>query len=293
VWTASNITASKNQTGIDGVANSASSLTATAGNGTCLQAITLASAARYQSAFVKRISGSGTINMTMDNGTTWTAITVTSDWTPLEIPSQTLANPTVGFRIVTSGDAIAVDCVQNENGAFRTSPIITYGTSLTRAADNIYIDNTAFPLSLLTLTAVVQARLPSPSFSFPCAFAFVQTAAPTSNRVQIYHGAFGANYNSTYRVTAAGGGSVGGLTITGTISPLTVYKTGLAFQSGSHAAVVNGGTVATDSAASVLTALDRLYLSQANTGHINGHIQSFFYTARRMSDAELQTKTTL
>jgi len=135
-WTKSNATAAKDQTGPDGVANSASSLTATAGNATCLQAITLGSSVRYQSAYIKRITGSGVINMTMDNGTTWTAITVTSAWTAVEIPTQTLANPTVGFRIVTSGDAIAVDFVQNENSAFRTSPIATTTASATRAADD-------------------------------------------------------------------------------------------------------------------------------------------------------------
>ena len=70
-WTASNVTAAKNQTGVDGVANSASSITATAGNGTILQAITLASSAGFQTAYVKRLVGTGTIYMTMDGGTTW------------------------------------------------------------------------------------------------------------------------------------------------------------------------------------------------------------------------------
>lgn len=116
VWTPTNITAVKDQTGPDGVANSASSIVATAGNGTILQSITLASSKRAQSAYVKRITGSGTINMTMDNGATWTAISVTSNWAVATIPDQTLANPTVGFQIVTSGDKIAVDFVQNENG---------------------------------------------------------------------------------------------------------------------------------------------------------------------------------
>jgi hypothetical protein len=134
-WTPTNITAAKDQVGIDGVANAASSLTATAGNGTILQAITLASSARFQSAFVKRITGTGTIEMTMDNGATWTGITVTSSYTQLSIPTQTLANPTVGFRIVTSGDAIAVDFVQNENGTSKTSPIPVTTVAVARATD--------------------------------------------------------------------------------------------------------------------------------------------------------------
>lgn len=144
-WTKTNVTAAKTQTGIDGSANSASLLTATAGNGTCLQAITLASSARYQSAFVKRVTGSGTVQMTMDNGATWTAITLTASWTRVTIPTQTLANPTVGFRIITNGDAIAVDYVQNENGIAPSSAIATTTVSLTRAADSLYFTYSALP----------------------------------------------------------------------------------------------------------------------------------------------------
>lgn len=151
-WTKTNCTAAKTQTGIDGVTNSASSLTATAGNATCLQAIVLASSQRYQSAYVKRITGSGNIDMTMDNGATWTTVTLTTSWTPVVILTQTLANPTVGFRIVTSGDAIAVDMVQNENGAFRTSPIATTTGAVTRAADNLTVPFNFGPMDVTILT---------------------------------------------------------------------------------------------------------------------------------------------
>lgn len=135
-WTKTNVTAVKDQTGIDGVASSASKITSSAGNGTCLQSITAGSTQRIQEAWVKRITGSGTVNMTMDNGATWTVITVTANWTKVTIPSQTLANPIVGFRLVTSGDAIAVDYVQNEAGAFESNPIPTTTAAVTRAADS-------------------------------------------------------------------------------------------------------------------------------------------------------------
>ncbi|HEY9227365.1 MAG TPA: hypothetical protein VIP11_12000 [Gemmatimonadaceae bacterium] len=153
-WTKTNATPAKDQVGIDGVAASASSLLATAGNATCLQAITLASSARYQTAYVKRLAGSGVIQMTTDNGSTWTAITVTSSWTRVSIPTQTLANPTVGFRVVTNGDKIAVDFVQNENGIFETSAIPTTNASVPRAADGL-----SFTLNLLpqVMTVYVDA----------------------------------------------------------------------------------------------------------------------------------------
>lgn len=152
-WTCTNCTPLKDQTGIDGVANAASSLTATGANATCLQAITLGSSARFQSVFIKRLTGSGNIQMTTDNGSTWTTISVTAAYSQLSIPTQTLANPTVGFRIVTSGDAVAIDAVQNENGAGMTSPIFTTTAAVTRSADNITLTglNIPAPYSLVAV----------------------------------------------------------------------------------------------------------------------------------------------
>src|SRR6266550_1934477 len=141
-WVKTTMTAAKDQLGVDGVANSASSLLATAGNATCLQAITLGSSLRAQAVWVKRLVGSGTINMTMDNGATWTVITLTANWTRVTIPSQTLANPTVGFRIVTNADKIAVDYVQNETavtGILESSAIATTTVAVTRAADALTV----------------------------------------------------------------------------------------------------------------------------------------------------------
>lgn len=160
-WTPTNITPLKDQTGPDGVANSASSLEATAGNGTILQSVTLASSARFQSAYVKRITGSGTVNMTMDNGATWTAITLTSSWTRVSIPTQTLANPTVGFRIVTSGDKIAVDFVQNEDGTDVSSPIPTTTTSAARAGEVLTcIGGSDTLLRSSTLSILLDSQVP-------------------------------------------------------------------------------------------------------------------------------------
>lgn len=136
-WSPTNITAAKDQVGVDGVQNAASSIVATSSNAIILQAITLASSARYQTAFVRRISGSGTIQMTMDGGSTWITVAVTALWSRVSIPTQTIANPSVGFKIVTNGDSIAVDAVQNENGTFATSPIMTTSVAVTRNADYV------------------------------------------------------------------------------------------------------------------------------------------------------------
>ncbi len=126
-------------TGLDGIANTATTLTATAADAIILQPISLASAARCASAYVKRRTGTGTISFTQDGGSTWTDITAqinSSTWSRVQITS-TLANPSVGFKISTSGDAIDVDCVQNEAGTVATSPIVTTTAAVTRNADSL------------------------------------------------------------------------------------------------------------------------------------------------------------
>jgi hypothetical protein len=137
--TKTNITAGKTATGLDGIANTATTLTAAAADAIILQPITLASAVRCASTYVKRRTGTGTISFTQDGGSTWTDITSqinSSTWSRVQI-TATLANPSVGFKISTSGDAIDVDCVQNEAGAEATSPIVTTTATITRNADSL------------------------------------------------------------------------------------------------------------------------------------------------------------
>jgi hypothetical protein len=125
-------------TGLDNVANSASRLTAAANDATLLQLLTAATGTRTTSVWIKRVSGSGTVSLTRNGGTGWTDITsslVTGTWVPVELTSDVGANPTVGLKMGTSGDVIDVDCFQDENGAWRTSPILTTTAAVTRNAD--------------------------------------------------------------------------------------------------------------------------------------------------------------
>jgi hypothetical protein len=138
-WVKVSVTAALTATGIDGTANSASQLTATGASGTVLQTITLGSSADTYSVWLKRISGTGTVNISAD-GLTWTAAALTTTWTRFSV-SQTLANPTFGIQIVTSGDVIAVDFNQLEAGTFATSPILTTSVAATRAADVVTMNS--------------------------------------------------------------------------------------------------------------------------------------------------------
>ena len=275
VWTKSGITAAKDQTGPDGVASSATSLTATGANGTVLQSITLASDALFSSVYVKRITGSGVINMTMDNGATWTVISVTSSWTRASIPAQTLANPTVGFRIVTSGDAIAIDFVQTEAAAFASSPIETTTVSVTRASDVVSpIGALDTAVDAATGTLVISLE-PAPQFGMH----LVSSADPA-----ILFKTSGADLKSWSGSTM--------LVIDGLANHVfNAGKYGCAWSAAGRS--ITGQGLAPVSDASVKSTPSSWYIGSAGTsGYLNSYIPRLQVWDTRLSDATLQSATT-
>ena len=288
-WTPSNITAAKDQVGVDGAANSASSIIATAGNGTILGATTVSSSARWQTAFVKRLVGSGTIQMTMDNGSTWTTVTVTSSWSRVSIPTQTLANPTVGFKIVASGDKIAVDFVQNEaSAAFATSPIATTSAAVTRNADSVVL--TSLPAAGSAYSAVGWGAPNAPT-SFTTAQNIIQLDNGTNSQRLVMR-----RQASTGALLAAlVGGSGASIVPSGTWAQSTLGKFAAGVIANSQGAAFNA-TLATDTTAGTLptTPTALRFGSNATPGEFfNGFIASeAFWFSQRITDAGLQGLTT-
>lgn len=137
-WVKSNMSTALTSTGIDGQTNTATRLTATADDGTCLQTIIKSAASRSFSAYVKRITGTGTISITRDNGTTWTDITnnlLKTAYARVYIEDTSVVDPTCGFKITTNTDAIDVDYCQDEAGAVASNPIPTTTVAVTRNQD--------------------------------------------------------------------------------------------------------------------------------------------------------------
>lgn len=87
-------------------ANTNVRLTAAAGNATLLQTVTSASDNYIYGQYMKRVTGSGDIQLTLDGGTTWVTKTLTSEWTRFNVLDASETNPVFGVRIVISGDAI-------------------------------------------------------------------------------------------------------------------------------------------------------------------------------------------
>jgi hypothetical protein len=291
-WTKSNMTTALTATGPDGVANTATTCTATAGNATALQAITSGSAARITSMFVKRRTGTGNIDLTQDNGTTWATQTVTSSWTRVNIASVTSTNPTVGIRIVTSGDAVDIALFQHEVGAFVTSPIYTGSASVTRAADAVLTPTTVFPLGSAH-TLYMRGSVPvTNSRAVPAALVDSTTASAIDIACD-----FGTA--AEMRAYSENGAAAGFLDTTiGAYAANTFYKMAIAAATNDANAAAAGVSAGADDTTVSLGSFKSLDIGSskpttaARLGYMNGYVAQIMYLPRRMTNAELQAITT-
>jgi hypothetical protein len=158
-WVKVNVTATKTATGITGVANSASRLTATANGGTILQTLVAAASSRTYHCFIRRVTGTGTI--LIQQGATTLDVTASlnsSTYTWVQLPASVL-NSAYGITMGTSGDVIEVDFNGFEAGIEATSPIDTAGA--TRAADVLtYLPTGNIDFTQGTSYAEVSLNLP-------------------------------------------------------------------------------------------------------------------------------------
>jgi len=142
VWSYSDMTIT-NGVGLDG--GHGSLLEATGGNGTGETTKTAPATDSYTfSLYVKRVSGIGNVTISMDNfATELVLVNIPTDgFARYEITQEFDITDTIRptIKIETLGDEIIVDGCQLERGIYATSIILTTGTSLTRQADDIYMD---------------------------------------------------------------------------------------------------------------------------------------------------------
>lgn len=152
------VTVAQTQTGIDGTGNSATLVTggAVQATNTVLQTITLASATDTYSVWLKRVTGSGTVEISPD-GSTWTAVTLTTAYQQFQVTQAAVVNPVCGIRIQTNGDQVAADFSMLENGvSFATSPILTTAATATRNADVISLTGVGATVSIASKSLYAQ-----------------------------------------------------------------------------------------------------------------------------------------
>lgn len=183
----------------------------------------------------------------------------------------------------------SIDLVQVEAGSFPTSPIITYGATATRAADNISIATSAFPYSATAGTLYSEYAMAFDSTGYTTS-AFVSCGiddGSTDNMIrnQIYSG----NVQSYYRGTSSTTFNVS----IGAYVPDSFIKHAQSWENAvSASAVVDGGTVYNDSTLSAFSSPTTFRVGNIiSSSYLNGHIKALSYVPRRKSDAELQAET--
>lgn len=297
-WTASNCTVAKNQTGADGKASTASSLTATAPNATVLQTVsTLTSNGYTGSALVKRITGTGAISMTVD-GSTYTTITGSlnsTTYTAIPVPTQTLTSATIGFKIATSGDAIAVDFVQLENNPVATSPILTTTASVARGAEICSFNTPSSGVGFATNDGYRLLHDINHSTPASILVEYSGNFDPTHS-----HLIYGDDVSDVFVTGAAGGGVI---TITGAggsyssadsdVSGLyTLNKVAVRWDGTGSGVCVNGGNLTTSTSIKYrATDLGLTHGAMGNNGAailpLNGYIKRATFWRRALTDGEM------
>jgi hypothetical protein len=285
VWVKSNTTATKTATGPDAVANSATTITATSNNGTVLQTITSASAARIASCFIKRRTGSGTVEITQNNGGTWLAVTVTSCWTRVASASATLTNPVVGLRLATSGDAVDVAFFTNELGSAASSPIRTDSQTGFRFKDDLNFPETVTPRGDSTKFTIVAEFTPRAATGTRW---FEMGGLNNTHFVQSY-------VESGIHLSVWTGGVQQCEIDAGAFTANAANRIAMGAETNNFAVSIDGAAVVTDVSGTMMTGpFGAIYLwSPLGTGQqMNGWLRSFKYLTRRVTDADLVTEAT-
>ena len=272
-------TALKDATGRDGIGNSASTLTATAPSATCLQTVTKASAENTYAVAIKRKTGTGTIEITMDGGATWTDITSslsTSAWYNPDL-TQTLANPEFGIRLTTSGDEVEVDETQLEELPFASSYIPTTGASVTRTVETLNL-TIAGNIGLQADAGTILMDASVLGFNNPIPQTVFDVPGETFRRLRLSQGSGFRNF-----LWADGGGSPA----VGSVN--TVERFGLTSDGSNMKGWTNGVEVTTTAVTSFDSLGTEIALGGLAAGSeaLFGHISNFRIYDRALSDREM------
>lgn len=186
-----------------------------------------------------------------------------------------------------SNNGVYIYGAQLEAGAFATSYIPTTTSQFTRAAD------------------VASVNTLSPWFNAVAGTFYFEgdTAVPASLVLRNLTNMNDGTVNNLHR-TYLYNGTVGGSTTTGGVTQAdigggsysvnTAFKFAYATAANNFAAVLNGGAPATDALGTMPSGLTTFEIASSFAGTVNtGHIRRITYYPRRLTNAELQTLTTL
>lgn len=141
-WADSASVSRGDDTAPDGTAAAAVNFVAIGTAGTVIQTAAVGSSANRTFSFWAKRSGGGTVEYTLDNGTTWTAVTITASWVRYTA-TATNANQRVGFRVAT-GAGTSIWGAQLEVGNGSSSYVTSGSSQGSRGADSCVMTGTNF-----------------------------------------------------------------------------------------------------------------------------------------------------
>lgn len=271
------MTRAKTSTGIDGTANSATRLTggAVTGTNTILQTLVAASTSRTYSAWVRRVTGTGTITLLQGTATLdITALINSTTYTLVQLNDNEL-NVAFGFQISTNADAIDVDCNQFEAGAMATTPIPAAGARNSDALTYLSTGNVSGAIGSIYADVSVN------SIGNSSGIAISSSGGNTPQLLRIQ--------SST--VFNASDGTNSPTLNTGPFSSSTVYRCAQSWGAG-LSGTVNGAAVGAGSFDGDLNFVTNIRVGDLNgASQLFGTIKNVRILMRQLSDTQLQAQT--
>ena len=247
------------------------------------------------------LSGTGTIELSLANGNgtyaiTTNEITLTPVLTRYQVTHTTSATTTISYFIVGryNGTGTATSAVawgaQLEAGSFATSYIPTTSAQATRAADSAVMTGTNFSSWYRQDEGTVLAnssKLSAELTNYP--FVASINDGTTANELAVLWANSLSRLYIAVNITGSNTVDIGANGLTQTANNLISG----AYKLNDFAASNNANTVTVDSTSNV-PLVNRLSIGSRNgNSQLNGHIAKLAYYPKRLSNAELQSITTV
>lgn len=277
-WVKTNVAVTANDAAAPDGTTTADLLTATAGNGTVINDLgVVASAAKAGGLWIKRKTGTGNIDLTLDGGAGWTTKAITAAWTRIQI-TQTLADEDFGIRIVTSGDEVWVWQGQVETAAFLSSDIFTTSAAVTRNADVLTYPTTGwFNAVEGTLVAEFPGGGPAPHIPV-----FANIDDGTANeRITLF-------VSSSIGTASVVDGGVGQSSLNNGAIVAGSNRLVAAYKANDFAASMNGSAAATDTSGTLPTVTTLRVGYPDTTINAFSPVSRIAYYPKRLSNSQLQ-----
>jgi hypothetical protein len=241
---------------------------------------------------MRRVSGTGQIQLTTNGGTNWQTVTLTSAFAPFNSGAQTVASGQVGIRMIASGDVIEVDFTQAEIGPVATSPITTTSGAVSRAADVISASGALVSGLIGQTEGTIYIEGVITNYADAAASFITISNNTINNRLEIRKGSPGSISFERESATQSASTSINA---TGQVNG--IFKMAVAYKSGDTAFFINGVQVATTNAATfTMNTLTHIYLGSNASGtarRLNDRIRAAAIYTTRLSNDQLQSLTRL